>query len=196
MPSTITLSGFFAKKISAYTAPAPLSVFHPSWRILARAVRSGCSLSVLVPRCFQYFSLHVEQFQKGHTTYHIHRAITETKDIVENGVHEIYVNAAASDGSVNAELMQYFMNSNGYHPKFKKISQTVLHYKESYEGVTEMANVFDEYAEERTAEKLQEAAINMLEKNISVEDILDIIPSLTKETVLLLQEQLKMQAVV
>lgn len=59
-----------------------------------------------------------------------------------------------------------------------------------------MANVFDEYAEERTAEKLQEAAINMLEKNISVEDILDIIPSLTKETVLLLQEQLKMQAVV
>ena len=59
-----------------------------------------------------------------------------------------------------------------------------------------MANVFDEYAEERTAEKLQEAAINMLEKNISVEDILDIIPSLIKETVLLLQEQLKMQAVV
>ena len=36
----------------------------------------------------------------------------------------------------------------------------------------------------------------MLEKNISVEDILDIIPSLTKETVLLLKEQLKMQEVV
>jgi len=144
----------------------------------------------------QRMNLIDDPFQKGHTTYHIHRAITETKDIVENGVHEIYVNATASDGSANAELMQYFMNSNGYHPKFKEISKQVMYFKESHKGVSEMANVFDEYAEERTAEKLQEAAINMLEKNISVEDILDIIPSLTKETVLLLQEQLKMQAVV
>lgn len=149
-----------------------------------------------LPDIYSVFISELDPFQKGHTTYHIHRAITETADIVENGVHEIYVNAAADDGSDNAELMQYFLNSNGYHPKFKKISKQVMYFKESHKGVNEMANVFDEYAEERIMEKDKVTAMNMLEKNISVEDILDIIPSLTKETILQLQEQLKMQAVV
>ena len=36
----------------------------------------------------------------------------KTNKVIYNGVHKLYVNAAANDGSDIAELMQYFMNSN------------------------------------------------------------------------------------
>ena len=40
---------------------------------------------------------------------------------------------------VTAELMQYFMNSNGYNEHFAKTSQRVMQFKETNEGVNEMA---------------------------------------------------------
>ena len=73
-----------------------------------------------LPDIYSVFISELDPFQKNRTTYHIHRAITETGDIVENGVHEIYINATADDGSEHAELMQYFVDSNGYHPKFRR----------------------------------------------------------------------------
>ncbi len=50
----------------------------------------------------------------------IDRVIKETGTVVENGTHEIYVNAAIDDKSDIAELMQYFKKSVGQNPKFPK----------------------------------------------------------------------------
>ena len=149
-----------------------------------------------LPDIYSVFISELDPFQKGHTTYHIHRAITETKDIVENGLHEIYVNAAASDGSANAELMQYFMNSNGYHPKFKEISKQVMYFKESHKGVSEMANVFDEYAEEKIMEKDKITITKLLKNGVSVELLANSFTSLSKECIQELKDRLEMEAVV
>ena len=66
-----------------------------------------------------------------------------------NGINEIYVNTAAKDGTLIAELMQSFENSNGINPKFEKLSYRVEQFKNDETEMTTMASVFDEYAEER-----------------------------------------------
>lgn len=47
---------------------------------------------------------------------------------LENGIHEIYVNAEANDDSLQAELMNYMVDSNGYHTVLKKLSQKVQYF--------------------------------------------------------------------
>ncbi len=145
-----------------------------------------------LPDIYSVFISELDPFRKNHTTYHIHRAITETGDTVENGVHEIYINAAADDGSEHAELMQYFVDSNGYHPKFAKISKRVEQFKRTNKGVTEMASVFDEYADERD----KETAVNLLKENMSIEFILRVLPSLSEEEILKLKDSLSLQTAI
>ena len=142
-----------------------------------------------LPDIYSVFISEHDPFEQNCTTYHIHREISETGRLVDNGVHEIYVNAEANDGSIHAELMQYFVNSTGYHPLFKKLSQKVQYFKESNKGVTVMGNVFDEYAEE----KLLETAANMLKANFSIDTISKVMPSLSIEQLTALEEQLKLQ---
>ncbi len=116
-----------------------------------------------LPDIYAIFLSEHDPFEQSCTTYHIHRAITETGTHVQNGIHEIYVNAEANDGSLHAELMNYMVNSNGYHPLFKKLSQKVQYFKESQKGVNEMGNVFDEYAEKRANDERKIFAAKLLE---------------------------------
>ena len=60
-------------------------------------------------------------------------------------------------------MMNYMVNSNGYHPVFKKLSQKVQYFKESQKGVNEMGNVFDEYAEKRANDERKIFAAKLLE---------------------------------
>ena len=83
------------------------------------------------------------------------RSLAETETTVYNGINEIYVNTAAKDGTLIAELMQYFENSNGINPKFEKLSYRVEQFKNDETEVTTMASVFDEYAQE-VAEKVSQ----------------------------------------
>ena len=83
------------------------------------------------------------------------RSLAETETTMYNGINEIYVNTAAKDGTLIAELMQYFENSNGINPKFEKLSYRVEQFKNDETEVTTMASVFDEYAQE-VAEKVSQ----------------------------------------
>ncbi|MBQ2014236.1 MAG: hypothetical protein II242_03550, partial [Peptococcaceae bacterium] len=141
-----------------------------------------------LPDIYAIFLSEHDPFEQSCTTYHIHRAITETGTHVQNGIHEIYVNAEANDGSLHAELMNYMVDSNGYHPVFKKLSQKVQYFKESQKGVNEMGNVFEEYHNERMNEELLAAAEKMLHEGLSLETIARILPSLSTETLLQLQK--------
>lgn len=69
---------------------------------------------------------------------------------------------------------------------------TLVNFKESQKAVSEMGNVFEEYAEER----LLETAINMLKEDFSIDTILKIIPSVSRDQILALEEQIKMQAAI
>ena len=55
-----------------------------------------------------------------------------------------------------------------------------------------MGNVFEEYAEER----LLETAINMLKEDFSIDTILKIMPSVSRDQILALEEQIKMQTAI
>ena len=126
-------------------------------------------------------------FKENCTAYHIHRAITETGTVVENGIHEIYVNTKVDDGSDIAELMQYFKHSKGFHPKFKKLSERVNYLKETNEGVNEMCDIVEEYADAKVAKRDKETAINLFKNGVSIETIIKSVPSLSAEFI----EQLK-----
>ena len=131
-------------------------------------------------------------FKENCTTYHIHRAISETGTIVENGVHEIYVNTKVDDGSDIAELMQYFKHSKGLHPKFKKLSERVHYLKETNEGVKEMCDIVEEYAQTKVKTQAKDAAIFLLKEGIAPEIVAQA-NKLPLETVLQLQKEIELQ---
>ena len=152
-----------------------------------------------LPDIYAIFISPFDLFRANCTAYHVNRCLLETGDIVNNGIHELYVNAAVNDGSDIAELMQYFMNSNGYHPKLKKLSKRVQYFKEQQEGVSSMSSVIEDYAKDYAKNYAKEenikmatnAAITMLKKGIAPKEIAEILPSLSLDFIRQLQQQLK-----
>ena len=65
-----------------------------------------------LPDIYAIFISPFDLFRANCTAYHVNRCLLETGDIVNNGIHELYVNAAVNDGSDIVDLMQYFMNGN------------------------------------------------------------------------------------
>lgn len=143
-----------------------------------------------LPDVYLIFISKFDSFQENRTIYHINRMIEETGTVVENGVHEIYVNTAVKDGTDISELMQFFKRSVGDHQKFQKLSNRVKYFKESQEGVTEMCQLVEEYTEEKVKEEAIKTAMNLLKNGISVELIAKSIPSLSANLIRELQKQL------
>ena len=85
-----------------------------------------------------------DMFKEGRTVYRVERLLSKNGKIVENGTAEIYVNSKVDDGTVIAELMQYFQKSVGYHSKFPCLSNRVKMFKETEEGVMYMSSVIEE----------------------------------------------------
>ena len=158
-----------------------------------------------LPDLYAVFISELDPFQQNCTIYHIHRAITETGALVENGVHEIYANTAVNDGTDIAQLLQYFKQTTAANAKFPRLVERVAYFKEQQEGVLIMGNVFDEYAElkvkeaeKKFQEKLQETekekekttAVNFLKEGVSAETIAKALPSLSLEFIKQLKQQL------
>lgn len=110
-----------------------------------------------LPDIYMVFISKFDLFGKGRTIYHIDRVIREKGIVVENGVHEIYVNLAVNDGTEIAELMQYFKTSVGTNEKFEKLCNRVEYFKHEREGVKVMATLFEQYVAEERAEERAES---------------------------------------
>jgi predicted transposase/invertase (TIGR01784 family) len=163
-----------------------------------------------IPDVYAIFISQFDVFAENCTSYHIDRAIRETGTIVENGIHEIYINTAIDDGTLISKLMQFFQHSVGNNPLFPKLSHRIEYFKEVQEGVLNMSNVFEEYAEEYAAEKVKQVraemeveakatakaevetstAMKLLKKGIPVETILEALPSLSMDFIKQLKQQL------
>ena len=116
-----------------------------------------------LPDLYAVFISQIDPFGKHHAAYHVRRSLAETETTVYNGINEIYINTASKDGTLVAELMQYFENSNGINPKFEKLSYRVEQLKNDETEVTTMTSVFDEYAEERATNERKTIAVKLLE---------------------------------
>ena len=142
-----------------------------------------------LPDLYAVFISQIDPFGKHHAAYHIRRSLAETETTVYNGINEIYINTASKDGTLVAELMQYFENSNGINPKFEKLSYRVEQLKNDETEVTTMTSVFDEYAEEVAQERVNEAIIRLLKAGASIELVLKAFPSLSIDDIQKLQQK-------
>ena len=76
-----------------------------------------------VPDLYMVYLTKRDFFKKGKTVYRIERYIEGTGEKVDNGYHEIYVNAENDDKSEIAELMKLLTTKGYYSKKYKVISE-------------------------------------------------------------------------
>ena len=116
--------------------------------ITANITDTGSRFQDIPDLCIIYISKS-DFLGEGKTVYHIDRIIRETGTIVENGLQEIYVNAANKDGSNTSKLMTVFTESDAYNDElFPVTSKRKRYFKEDEKGVAEMCAIMDEIREE------------------------------------------------
>lgn len=143
-----------------------------------------------LPDIYMVFISKFDTFNEGKTIYHINRVIEETGTVVENGIHEIYVNTAIDDKSDIAELMQYFKKSVGEHRNFQKLCKRVKYFKESQKGVSDMCKLVEDYASEKIQQRDIQTASKLIKNGVSIDIIADSIPSLTRDFILELSQKI------
>ena len=113
-------------------------------------------------------------FKGGFTTYHIDKVIRENGVTVDDGLHEIFVNASVNDGSNIAELMQCFTQKNLNNPKFRAVTRRFKELKETEGGLTVMCKLMDDIVNEEKEKVRIELLTNMINNGYSKKDILNI----------------------
>lgn len=117
-------------------------------------------------------------FKGGFTTYHIDKVIRENGVTVDDGLHEIFVNASVNDGSNIAELMQCFTQKNLNNPKFRAVTRRFKELKETEGGLTTMCKLMDDIVNEEKQKEKEKVRIelltNMINNGYSKKDILNI----------------------
>lgn len=123
-------------------------------------------------------------FKAGLTTYHIDKIIRENGITVEDGLHEIFVNAAVDDGSNIAELMQCFKQKDLNNLKFKAVTRRFKELKETEGGLNAMCKIMEDIVKEENEKILKELKeerqktikriTKMISKGYSKEEILEL----------------------
>ena len=108
-------------------------------------------------------------FREGKTAYHVKKTLAETETPFEDGLEEIFVNAAVNDGSRIAQLMECFMKPEFDEPKFPKTTARVNWLKQSEEGRNSMCEFSRLLIEEGAEERAIMMFINCLDDGMSVE---------------------------
>lgn len=75
--------------------------------------------------------------------------ISGTDVVLDNGAHELYINAANHDGTAVAELMQFFTETGTRKQQFPELSNRIQYLKEEKKGVTHMCEAVRKYGDER-----------------------------------------------
>lgn len=116
--------------------------------------------------------------------YHIDKIIRENGITVEDGLHEIFVNAAVDDGSNIAELMQCFKQKDLNNLKFKAVTRRFKELKETEGGLNAMCKIMEDIVKEENEKILKELKeerqktikriTKMISKGYSKEEILEL----------------------
>lgn len=114
-------------------------------------------------------------FFKGEKTiYHIEKVLKETGEIVDDGLHEIFVNTSIDDGTDIADLMSCFTKKEVKNAKFPALSSEVMRLKETEGGVQAVCDVMQKYIDETMHEERMTRIQKMIRKGCSKEFILDL----------------------
>ena len=104
-----------------------------------------------LPELYLIYMTKFDLFHLGQTKYTIYRGIAGTDVILDNGVHELYINAANDDGTEIAELMEFFTETGTRKQQFPDLSGRIQYLKEEQEGVDRMCEAVRKYGDERQA---------------------------------------------
>ena len=117
-------------------------------------------------------------FKKGKTTYHVDRTLRETKDVVDNGLYEVYVNTQIDDSSSTAALMKVFKSTKPVQDeRFQRGCEKLREYKEG-KGRSTMCKLVEDYANMRAAKETARRAFAM---GLPIESVEQLVKLSTKE---------------
>ena len=103
----------------------------------------------------------------GLTTYHVDKCIRENGKVVDDGLHEIFVNTAIYDGSDIAELMQCFKQKNLDNPKFPAVTKRFKELKTTEGGLNAVCEVMENLLKEENVKRIKK----MIEAGFTKEQI-------------------------
>lgn len=107
-------------------------------------------------------------FLKGSKTiYHVEKVLRETNEVIDDGLHEIFVNTVIDDGTDIAELMSCFTKKEVKNSKFPKLSGEVKRLKETEGGVQAVCEVMQMYEKMAADEALKRDHIEKVKQMIA-----------------------------
>ena len=98
-------------------------------------------------------------FKSGLSAYHVEPCIKETGEFVDNGLHQIYINAHGRDGSRISRLMKHFNEPDFSDEEFPKISDKVHRLKHDKKEMFGMCKAVEDYANKRGIQNYIEATL-------------------------------------
>lgn len=108
-------------------------------------------------------------FLKGDKTiYHVDKLLRETGEVIDDGLHEIFVNTVIDDGTDIAELMACFMKKEVKSPKFPVLSAEVKKLKETEGGVRAVSAVMQKYEKIAVEEAMHKEHIDRIKKLLQI----------------------------
>jgi len=96
----------------------------------------------------ELYIVYISEFdflKKGKIIYHIDKVLRETGDVVDDGLHEIFVNTVIDDNTDIADLMACFTKKEVNNPKFPELSAEVKRLKETERGAQAVCEVMQKY---------------------------------------------------
>lgn len=94
----------------------------------------------------------------GKALYHVDKVVRENGMVVDDGLHEIFVNTVIDDGSDISALMSCFLRKEVNNPRFPKLSNEVTRLKTTQGGASAVCEVMEKYAKEYAEEYAKEYA--------------------------------------
>lgn len=121
-----------------------------------------------LPELYLIYMTRFDLFQLGKACYTIDRVISGTDVVVDNGVHELYVNAANDDKSEVADLMRFFISTKTTEEQFPELSKRIRYFKEEQEGVSRMCEAVRNYGDEREQRGQEQERLNMIRQAVKM----------------------------
>jgi hypothetical protein len=123
---------------------------------------------------YMIFITQTDIFAYGIPIYTINRHFEEIDDTFDDGSHIIYVNGSYKGDDAIGKLMHDFGCKDSKEIYYPELAKGVKHFKENGGGRKSMCDALKEYAEESKREDRLNTICNMIQKNYSKEQILDI----------------------
>ncbi|MBK5896537.1 Rpn family recombination-promoting nuclease/putative transposase [Catonella massiliensis] len=116
--------------------------------LTANVTETGKKFEFVPDICIIFISA-FDLFKGNLPLYHVKKVVVETEQIIDDGLTEIYVNAAVDDGSKLAKLMKVFTNNDVYNEAdFPVTSEIKARFKKDEGGTVKMDATLQKWMQE------------------------------------------------